>query len=84
MQSVGRPQGPWAQRLGALASLPRGTWNLPRSETELMSPALAGGFLTSAPPGKSHVLEHHLGPRDLVTELRLYWHLDVFRGLFIA
>ena len=29
-----------------------GMWNLPRPEREFMSPALAGGFLTTGPPGK--------------------------------
>ena len=28
-------------------------WNLPRLETEPMSPALSGRFLSTAPPGKS-------------------------------
>ena len=28
-------------------------WDLPRSGLEPVSPALAGGFLTTAPPGKS-------------------------------
>ena len=28
-------------------------WNLPRSEIEPVSPALAGGFLHTVPPGKS-------------------------------
>ena len=27
-------------------------WDLPRAETEPMSPALAGGFLTTGPPEK--------------------------------
>uniref|UniRef100_A0A8C0CMQ9 Cysteine--tRNA ligase, cytoplasmic n=1 Tax=Balaenoptera musculus TaxID=9771 RepID=A0A8C0CMQ9_BALMU len=31
----------------------RGMWDLPRPGLEPMSPALAGGFLTTAPPGKS-------------------------------
>ena len=30
-----------------------GRWNLPQSGTEPMSPALAAGFLSPAPPGKS-------------------------------
>ena len=30
-----------------------GMWDLPRPGIELMSPALAGGFLTTGPPGKS-------------------------------
>ena len=32
-----------------------GIWNLPEPEIELLSPALAGGFLTTVPPGKSCV-----------------------------
>ena len=31
---------------------PRSMWNLPRSGMELMSPVLAGRFLSTAPPGK--------------------------------
>ena len=30
-------------------------WNLPRPGIESMSPALAGGFLTTRPPGESWV-----------------------------
>ena len=37
--------GPWAQLL-------RGMWDLPRPGLEPMSPALAGRFSTTAPPGK--------------------------------
>ena len=40
---------------GAQAQLPlllRGVWDLPRPVLEPMCPALAGGFLTTAPPGK--------------------------------
>ena len=37
---------------GARAQLPRGMWVLPVSGLEPVSPALAGGFLTTAPPGK--------------------------------
>ena len=37
---------------GARAQLLRGMWNLPRPGIEPVSPALAGGFLTTAPPGK--------------------------------
>ena len=32
----------------------RGMWDLPRPGLEPVSPALAGGFLTTAPPGKPH------------------------------
>ena len=38
---------------GAQASLLRGLWNLPGPGLEPVSPVLAGGFLTTAPPGKS-------------------------------
>ena len=38
---------------GSRAQLLRGTWDLPRPGLEPASPALAGRFLTTAPPGKS-------------------------------
>ena len=38
-------------------------WNLPEPELEPVSPALAGGFLTTAPPGKSQ--EGYLNEGDL-------------------
>ena len=37
---------------GSRAQLLHGMWDLPRSGLEPMSPALAGGFSTTAPPGK--------------------------------
>ena len=39
---------------GARAQLLHGMWDLPGPGLEPVSPALAGGFLTTAPPGKSH------------------------------
>jgi len=36
--------------------LPCGGWDLPRSKIGSLSPALAGGFLTSRPAGKSYSL----------------------------
>ena len=39
---------------GSRAQLLRGMWNLPGPGLEPVSPALAGGFLTTAPPGKPH------------------------------
>ena len=39
-------------RCGSWAQLLRGMWDLPRPGLELMSPALAGRFPTTAPPGK--------------------------------
>ena len=52
--------GTWAlehrlNRCGALALLLRGTWDLPGPGLEPVSPALSGGFLTTVPPGKSHL-----------------------------
>ena len=38
---------------GARAQLPLGMWDLPRPGLEPVSPELAGGFLTTASPGKS-------------------------------
>ena len=37
---------------GSRAQLLRGTWDPPRPGLEPMSPALAGRFSTTAPPGK--------------------------------
>ena len=37
---------------GARAQLLRGMWNPPGPGLEPVSPVLAGGFLTTAPPGK--------------------------------
>ena len=37
---------------GSRAHLLRGMWDLPRPGLELVSPALAGRFSTTAPPGK--------------------------------
>ena len=39
---------------GARGQLLRGMWDLPGPGLEPVSPALAGGFLTTAPLGKSH------------------------------
>ena len=38
------------------AQLPFGLWDLPRLGIQPVSPALAGGFLTTGPPGKSRKL----------------------------
>ena len=38
-----------------MAQLLRSMWDLPGPGLELGSPALAGGFLTTVPPGKSLV-----------------------------
>ena len=39
---------------GSRAQLLCGMWDLPRPGLKPVPPALAGGFLTTAPPGKSH------------------------------
>ena len=39
---------------GSRAQLFRGMWDLPRPGLEPLSPALAGGFSTTAPPGKPY------------------------------
>ena len=43
---------------GAWAQLLRGMWGLPGPGLEPMSPALAGGFLTTAPPRKIPMFEY--------------------------
>ena len=58
--------GSWALELrlsscGARAQLLRGMWDLPGPGFEPVSPALAGGFLTTAPPGKPVRLEGKVG-----------------------
>ena len=39
---------------GSQAQLLRGMWDLPRPGLETVSPALAGRFLTTVPPGKPY------------------------------
>ena len=41
------------QRLWHRAQIAQGMWNLPRPGVEPVSPALAGGFPSTGPPGKS-------------------------------
>ena len=41
---------------GARAQLLRGMWDLPGPGLEPVSPALAGGFSTTAPPGKPNIV----------------------------
>ena len=43
---------------GSRAKLLRGMWDLPGPGLEPVSPALAGGFLTTTPPRKSESLAH--------------------------
>ena len=55
---------------GTWASLPRGMWDLPRPGLEPMSPALAGRFLTTVPPGES--LTHFLNWVVCFFDIELY------------
>ena len=40
---------------GTEAPVPLGVWNLPGPGIESVSPALAGKFLTTGPPGRSQI-----------------------------
>ena len=44
---------------GSRAQLPRGMWDLPRPGLKPASPALAGRFSTTAPPGKPPGTYYH-------------------------
>ena len=46
--------GTWAQQLWCMGLAARGMWDLRTPGLKPVSPALAGRFLTTAPPGKSH------------------------------
>ena len=50
---------------GARIQLLHGMWDLPGPGLKPMSPALAGGFLTTAPPGKPHLRKNFCEPRFL-------------------
>ena len=43
--------------MGLFALLLPSTWDLPGPGIEPLSPALAGGFLTTEPPGKPQILQ---------------------------
>ena len=58
---------------GARAQLLRGMWDLPRPGLEPVSPALAGRFSTTAPPGK---------PRAMVLMSLVYDNLSTIKVLF--
>ena len=57
--------GSWAleyslSSCGTQAQLLHGLWDLPRPGTEPMSPTLAGGFLSTEPPGKPNMVISNL------------------------
>ncbi|KAJ8796338.1 hypothetical protein J1605_018016 [Eschrichtius robustus] len=56
---------------GSRAQLLRGTWDLPRPGLEPLSPALAGGFSTTAPPGEPRI--QHFKVYNSGTSLVVQW-----------
>ena len=81
--------GSWAleRRLsscGARAQLFSDMWDLPRPGLEPVSPALAGGFLTTAPPGKPHTSPlMFLNPPDVLPFQDLCTLLFPLQNLFL-
>ena len=70
-----RASGAVAHRLsscGSRAQLLHGMWDLPGPGLTPVSPALAGGFLTTAPPGKSSVCFRSLYSSTLIKSSRVY------------
>ena len=50
-------------------------WDLPGPGLDPVSPALAGGFLTTVPPGK---------PESCILNLHFYYEIEHFFGLCIS
>ena len=65
---------------GTRALLLCGMWDLPRQGIEPVSPALAGGFLTAAPPGMPFFLSFFLPCSFLSFFLSLFF-LNIFSGV---
>ena len=57
-------------------------WDLPRPGLEAMSPALAGGFLATVPPGKPHnsLLNECIIERSQETALQISEHGKTLRS----
>ena len=66
---------------GAQALLLCGMWDLPGPGLEPMCPALAGGFLTTAPPGKSSKVSDEQSADNLLEDL-LYVTSHFFLAAF--
>ena len=62
---------------GSQAQLLRGMWDPPRPGLEPVSPALAGRFSTTAPPGKPHLLDLCLHSFSKVLD-HLHYHYSEF------
>ena len=60
-----------ASHCGLQASVLHSTWGLPRSRIEPVSPALAGGFFTTEPPGKP-LKETVLGTSLVIQWIRIF------------
>ena len=63
---------------GSRAQLLRGMWDLPRPGLEPVSPVLAGGFSTTAPPGKPPLAVFNTNcvythPLIQLIRLKIYW-----------
>ena len=70
---------------GSRAQLLRGMWDLPRPGLEPVSPALAGGFSTTAPPGKPcRCILDAFVERDELHVLLLLLHLGQEDNLLIS
>ena len=69
---------------GPRAQLLRGMWDLPRPGLEPVSPAMAGRFLTTVPPGKPHGALCYISLFSFLHSTYHYWKLTwLFIGLFI-
>ena len=70
------------------AKLLCGMWDLPRSETEPLSPSLAGGFFTTEKPGKPKDLNFNGVPflharHPLHSIFKVLYILKVYRSCYI-
>ena len=68
----------WSRELrlrsrGTGIELLRGMWDLPGSGIKSMSPALAGGFFTTEPPGKPLYSSSNIPLSTFVWPHELYW-----------
>ena len=77
----------WTQYLWCMGLLFHCTWNLPRARIKPMSPALAGRFSTTGPPGKSYAILLKVVPCPLLFCFRTtrapVW-LNPIRGEILA
>ena len=72
---------------GSRAQLLRGMWDLPRPGLEPVSPALAGGFSTTAPPGKPSSFIYsvtHWSFSSMLFRLQLFVGFVIFFLLLIS